>query len=243
VTDFGIARQESNPHLTHDGQVLGTVYYMSPEQVEGLLLDGRSDIYSLGVVGFYILSGQLPFAGDVPSAVLLAHVNRPAPSLASVARDLPPAVAQVIDRCLLKEREARYADGEALAEALGRAAAAAPPALTPPAGLPQVLSEPQAQAIWRRAAELQAEATQRLQIRLRGMANDLARRPRSRRGTGRRWSRRRQWRRGFPGVRRDRDGGTQGGCPRGQHRTDVVPGAGGDGTAEPDWRRACGSPG
>ena len=167
VTDFGIARRESNPHLTHDGQVLGTVFYMSPEQVEGLPLDGRSDLYSLGVVGFYVLSGQLPFAGDVPSAVLLAHVNRPAPPLASVARDIPPALAQVIDRCLLKDREARYADGEALADALGRAAAAAPPALTPPAGVPQVLSEPQAQAIWRRAAELQAEATQRLQIRLR----------------------------------------------------------------------------
>ncbi len=167
VTDFGIARQEGNPHLTHDGQVLGTVYYMSPEQVEGLALDGRSDLYSLGVVGFHILSGQLPFAGDVPSAVLLAHVNRSAPPLASVARDIPPALAQVIDRCLLKERDARYADGEALAEALARAAAAAPPALTPPAGVPQVLSEPQAQAIWRRAAELQAEATQRLQIRLR----------------------------------------------------------------------------
>jgi len=168
VTDFGIARQESNPHLTQDGQVLGTVFYMSPEQVEGLPLDGRSDLYSLGVVGYFVLSGQLPFAGDVPSAVLLAHATRPAPPLASVARDIPPALAQVIDRCLLKEREARYQDGEALAEALGRAAAAAPPALTPPAGVPQVLSEPQAQAVWRRAAELQAEATQRLQIRLRG---------------------------------------------------------------------------
>jgi len=166
VTDFGIARRASNPRLTQDGTILGSVHFMSPEQIEGRPLDGRSDLYSLGVVGFYALSGRLPFEGDVASAVLLAQATHPAPPLASVAPDTPAALAQVIDRCLAKDPEQRFATCEALAEALGRVAVAAPQSLTPPRGMPAVLREEQAQAVWRRAAQLQAEATQRLQARL-----------------------------------------------------------------------------
>ena len=166
VTDFGIARRAEADALTRSGLVLGTAYYMSPEQVSGDALDGRSDLYSLGVVGFHALSGRLPFEGNAIGAVLVAHVTRPAPSLASVAPQVPAQVAAVIDRCLAKAPDDRYATGEALADALERAleAAEATEATAPPAPS-VVLSEEQAAAVFERAARLQAEALQRLDTR------------------------------------------------------------------------------
>jgi serine/threonine protein kinase len=74
VTDFGIARVAAAAPLTSTGQVLGTVYYLSPEQVADTEVDARSDIYALGVVGFVMLSGQFPFDGTAASAVLISHV-------------------------------------------------------------------------------------------------------------------------------------------------------------------------
>ncbi|MBA2683323.1 MAG: serine/threonine protein kinase [Gemmatimonadaceae bacterium] len=154
VTDFGIARVAEAAPLTMTGQVLGSVHYMSPEQVSGDRLDGRSDLYSLGVVGFQALSGRLPFDNESASAVIVAHVTKPAPALLSVAPNLPSAIAAVIDRCLAKSPDARYATGDALASALDHAwdekawerqkSVAA-----------QLLSDTQAQAVWQRAADLQ----------------------------------------------------------------------------------------
>jgi len=166
VTDFGIARDATRAdNLTRTGHVLGTVHYMSPEQVAGEPLDGRSDLYALGVVGYQLLSGRLPFDGEVATAVLVAHATRPAPSLASVAPDVPRAVAAVIDRCLAKDPEARPATGEALADALGAALAQAEVAAgsAPAGGI--VLTETQAAALWQRAAQLQADAMHRLERR------------------------------------------------------------------------------
>ena len=80
VTDFGIARADFNPSLTADGHVLGTVHYMSPEQSSGEPLDGRSDMYSLGCVGFFALSGRLPFEGQSPQAILAAAPTQNAAS-------------------------------------------------------------------------------------------------------------------------------------------------------------------
>jgi predicted Ser/Thr protein kinase len=168
VTDFGIARVEANPRLTQDGYVLGTVHFMSPEQVAGDRLDGRSDLYSLGIVGFHALSGRLPFEGEGVAAVLVAHATRPAPSLASVAPAVPRGVAEVIDRCLRKRPDERFPTGEALAEALGKAIAAAETELvSEQSGARAVMSEHEAAAVWRRAAQLQAEAAQRLEERAR----------------------------------------------------------------------------
>ncbi|MEJ7811038.1 MAG: serine/threonine-protein kinase [Gemmatimonadaceae bacterium] len=168
VTDFGIARAEHTAPITQDGYVLGTVHYMSPEQVSGDRLDGRSDLYSLGVVGFFALSGRLPFDGGAPSAILVAHATRPAPPLASVAPDVLRQIAAVIDRCLNKEPDARYATGEALADALGKAMTAAEAeAAMQSTGAQTVLTEGEAAALWRRAAQLQAEAAQRLEQRVR----------------------------------------------------------------------------
>jgi hypothetical protein len=152
VTDFGIARVAEAAPLTMTGQVLGSVHYMSPEQVSGDKLDGRSDLYSLGVVAFQALSGRLPFDNESASAVIVAHVTKSAPSLLSVAPNVPVALASVIDACLAKDPSARYATGTALARALDEAwAKGASGVFTPP-----LLSDAQANAVWERAASLQA---------------------------------------------------------------------------------------
>ena len=108
VTDFGIARLAEAAPLTTTGQVLGTVYYLSPEQVSGDAVDHRSDIYALGVVGFFALAGRFPFDAELASAVLIAHVNKSPPPLHSVAPDVPRPLCDVIDRCLMKDPGARF---------------------------------------------------------------------------------------------------------------------------------------
>ena len=166
VTDFGIAQNQLATPLTQGGMVLGSVHYMSPEQAAGDKLDGRSDLYSLGVVGFQILSGRLPFDAAEAATVMAQQVTRPAPSLASLAPNLPQGLVAVIDRCLSKSPGDRYPTGEAFAEALETALQSA--ALPAAAGsLAEVVSTDQARAIWLRAAQLQAEATTRLQARYR----------------------------------------------------------------------------
>ena len=175
VTDFGIARDATATSITATGNVLGTVHYMSPEQIAGDTLDGRSDLYSLGVVGYYLLSGQLPFAGPSPSAVLLAHATRPAPPLASVAPDVPSRIAAIIDRCLAKNRIDRYETGESLAEQLGKAwsAVEAEQLIATPSGQ-RSFSETEAMSLWRRAAQLQADAARRLEQRTRSSTDMVA---------------------------------------------------------------------
>jgi predicted Ser/Thr protein kinase len=166
VTDFGIAQNQLATPLTQGGMVLGSVHYMSPEQAAGDKLDGRSDLYSLGVVGFQILSGRLPFEADEAATVMAQQVTRPAPSLASLAPNLPRGLVAVIDRSLSKAPAERYPTGEAFAEALETALQSA--ALPVVAGsLAEVVSTDQARAIWLRAAQLQTEATTRLQARYR----------------------------------------------------------------------------
>lgn len=164
VTDFGIARVEHSASLTSEGNVVGTAHYMSPEQVQGGALDGRSDLYALGVVGYFLLSGRVPFEGMPPGAVLVAHATQAPPPLRSVAPRIPAALAETIDRCLAKDPAARYATGEDLAEALRRAMEGAITAREPEvSGGHRVLREDQAAMVWRRAAQLQAEAAARLE--------------------------------------------------------------------------------
>jgi len=153
VTDFGIARVAEAAPLTMTGQVLGSVHYMSPEQVSGDKIDGRSDLYSLGVVAFQALSGRLPFDNEMASAVIVAHVTKAPPTLLSLAPNVPATLASVIDKCLAKAPDARYATGDALARALDEACEKRPKGELLKAPL---LSEQQAQAVWERAANLQA---------------------------------------------------------------------------------------
>ena len=167
VTDFGIARDTRASSLTQEGHVLGSVHYMSPEQAVGDAIDGRSDLYALGVIGFQALSGQLPFSAEAAGAVLVMHATKPAPRLRDLAPDVPESLARVIDRALAKNPDERYPSGEALAAAL--AAAMEDVSATPAGGIAvdQVLSADQAQAVWLRAAQLQMEAASRIEARSR----------------------------------------------------------------------------
>ncbi len=166
VTDFGIARdlRSVDARLTADGSVLGTVHFMSPEQATDGELDARSDVYSLGVVGFHALSNSLPFEGS-PNAVLVAHVTTAAPLLRTVAPNIPGPIAAVIDKCLAKEPSARWENAEALADALGKALEEVVTAERSAVGTQQaeMLSERDAMAVWQRAAQLQAEAAHRME--------------------------------------------------------------------------------
>jgi serine/threonine-protein kinase len=153
VTDFGIARVAEAAPLTMTGQVLGSVHYMSPEQVSGDKVDGRSDLYSLGVVAFQALSGRLPFDNETASAVIVSHVTKAPPPLLSLAPQVPGALAAVVDRCLSKSPGDRYDTGDALARALDEAWEKRSKGASPRAPL---LTEKQAQAVWERAANLQA---------------------------------------------------------------------------------------
>src|SRR5262245_4252494 len=118
VTDFGIARLTQSAGETAIGEVLGTPEYMSPEQASGETLDGRSDLYALGVVGYFALTGTLPFAAPTTQGVLMQHLTKPAPAVASVARGAPAALARAIDTCLQKDPANRFTTGEALADSL-----------------------------------------------------------------------------------------------------------------------------
>ena len=154
LTDFGIARlAESKPH-TATGTVLGTVQYMSPEQVSGDTIDGRSDLYALGVLAFLMLSGRFPFERNSASAVLIAHVNAPAPHMRDVVPQVSDALGDIVDRLLSKQRDARFADGDALRVALDTLPIESVALRTREA--PSHMPSAQAEEVWARAAALQA---------------------------------------------------------------------------------------
>jgi hypothetical protein len=131
LMDFGVARSiDASPAakagMTRVGEVVGTPEYMSPEQATAEEIDGRSDLYSLGLVAYFAVSGTVAFGGDSAARILVRQLTEVLPSVSSVRRDLPAALAESIDRCLAKERADRFADAGALIEALDAAQAAAP---------------------------------------------------------------------------------------------------------------------
>jgi serine/threonine protein kinase len=120
VTDFGIARaMEGGSRLTITGNAVGTPAYMSPEQAQGdREIDGRSDIYSLGVIGYQMLTGRVPFTGGNTMALLLKHVTeRPRP-IVELRPDAPKAMREAIERALMKAPEDRWPTASALRDAL-----------------------------------------------------------------------------------------------------------------------------
>jgi hypothetical protein len=118
LTDFGIARRLESTGLTAGGELIGTPEYMSPEQACGGELDGRTDLYSLGVVGFYALAGRLPFEATTVPALLVQQATAPAPPLAPLAPGAPRALVQAVARCLAKEPDDRFGDAKGFADAL-----------------------------------------------------------------------------------------------------------------------------
>jgi len=118
ITDFGIARLETS-NLTVDGQFIGTPNFMSPEQITGKGVDGRSDLFSLGVVLFTLLTGQRPFGGDTMHEVTLRIVQEPSPIPSTVSTEIPAAFNPIVLKCLEKNPEKRFQTGRELAKVLG----------------------------------------------------------------------------------------------------------------------------
>jgi eukaryotic-like serine/threonine-protein kinase len=110
VTDFGIARTLDQEGLTADGRVLGTTDYVSPEQALGHKVTGQSDLYSLGIVLFEMLAGEVPFMGDNLVAVAIKHVRDALPDVQRLRPEVSSALAAVLDRATAKDLDRRYAD-------------------------------------------------------------------------------------------------------------------------------------
>jgi serine/threonine-protein kinase len=117
ITDFGIARLTDSGR-TRTGVVLGTPSFMSPEQLQGRLITGRSDLFSLAVTLFQLLTGQLPFRGDSMPSLMMKIAQEPHPRICAMNPVLPPALDDFLDRALAKEPAERFESGAAFALAL-----------------------------------------------------------------------------------------------------------------------------
>ena len=118
VTDFGIARTLTVDGVTQTGTVMGTSNYIAPEQASGQPVDVQTDVYSLGVVLYELLAGDVPFPGDNFVSVALKHVNEPPPNLLELRKDVPLRVAAAVDRALEKDPAARFPTMDAFAAEL-----------------------------------------------------------------------------------------------------------------------------
>ncbi|MCU0512902.1 MAG: serine/threonine protein kinase [Anaerolineae bacterium] len=134
LTDFGIARLAQHSNLTQEGFIIGTPAYMSPEQASGLPLDGRTDIYSLGVILFEMLTGRPPYEDDGTLSLLLKHIQAPIPAVAPLLNHSRPQLDVVISRALAKKPEDRYRTARAFADDLEAVFAGKP--LAEPEGVP-----------------------------------------------------------------------------------------------------------
>jgi eukaryotic-like serine/threonine-protein kinase len=131
ILDFGVSKMAANlvdateratagrQPVAFDPSVFGTLAYMSPEQAQGLPVDGRTDLWSLGIVLYQMLTQYLPFSGATPQATLHEVMQKATPSLVGA----PPALQRIVERCLRKDRESRYPSADALGDALDACAA------------------------------------------------------------------------------------------------------------------------
>ncbi len=120
VSDFGIAKiaQSQGSATVTGGGIVGTPAYMSPEQAQGDKVDGRSDIYALGVIVFEMLTGRQPYEADTPMAVVVKHITDPVPHILDVNPNLPSDLEKVIEKAMAKNRDERYATAKEFASEL-----------------------------------------------------------------------------------------------------------------------------
>jgi serine/threonine protein kinase len=134
VLDFGISKiRGANTVLTQDAALLGTPQYMAPEQATGRNdeIDARTDVFAFGAMTFEMLAGTPPFTGETLTAVIHAIVYAPNPSLATIAKDTPPAIVAAVERAMEKNRDARFPDVNSFVKAVTSRSLATPPALQP----------------------------------------------------------------------------------------------------------------
>ncbi|HLO29459.1 MAG TPA: serine/threonine-protein kinase [Anaerolineales bacterium] len=141
LTDFGIAKllESASPRLTQTDAIMGTPAYISPEQAQAKPVDQRSDIYSLGIILYEMVTGGVPYVADTPLAVLFKHISDPLPLPSLVKPDIPPSIEQVILKALAKEPQDRYTTAAEFVAAWKRAleeketVRVAPETISPPA--------------------------------------------------------------------------------------------------------------
>jgi beta-lactam-binding protein with PASTA domain/predicted Ser/Thr protein kinase len=139
VTDFGIARAGTS-QMTETGSIVGTAQYLSPEQARGGEVDQRSDLYSLGVVLYELLTGKTPFEGDTPVEIAMKHLSNPPKPPSELRRDIPAELDKVVLRALAKDPEDRYQSADEMDADLERVSRGAPVAAATAAT--QVLRRP-----------------------------------------------------------------------------------------------------
>ncbi|MEO7779967.1 MAG: serine/threonine-protein kinase, partial [Fibrobacteria bacterium] len=114
ISDFGIAKVIDAPSITTTGMAMGTPEYMAPEQCEGGLVDGQSDIYALGIIIFEMVTGRPPFLADTPLAVAYKQVHETPPLLSKKATNVPPRLELIVAKCLKKSKADRYQNADEL---------------------------------------------------------------------------------------------------------------------------------
>jgi len=157
VADFGLAKLiDAEGEQFAQGRVIGTPFYMSPEQCQGKTTDARSDIYSLGATYFHMLAGRPPFTGEDKAAIIRKHVNDPLPSIRSLREDVPQEVENIINKMMAKNPDERYQNCAELIEDLQKVAAtmAAPVAVTEVPDEEAVEVVPETSGIWVFAATI-----------------------------------------------------------------------------------------
>ena len=145
VTDFGIARAGTSD-MTETGSVMGTAQYLSPEQAQGRAVDARSDLYSIGIVLYELLTGQVPFDADSPVTVALKQVSEIPVPPAELVPGIPPAIDAVVMRALEKDPDRRYQSADEFIAALDDARAA--PQVIPPPPPPLLVEEERDRSRW-----------------------------------------------------------------------------------------------
>jgi serine/threonine protein kinase/formylglycine-generating enzyme required for sulfatase activity len=151
ITDFGLAKLLTGGGITGSGLgIIGTPHYMSPEQGRGQSVDSRSDIYSLGVVLYQMLTGKVPFDADSTVGIIMRHIADPAPDVTQINPDLAPAFNAIFEKALAKDPGTRYQTAHALAQAvarvMGTSVLTGPVLARPPSGEPPAAARPAPEA-------------------------------------------------------------------------------------------------